>query len=132
MALIEMTAETGARDGVRDVLRVEGFALAAASVAAYAHLGGSWWMFAGLFLAPDASFLAYLAGPRIGALGYNIAHSTIGAILLGVAGAMLAQHTVILIALIWGAHIGFDRAMGYGVKYASAFRNTHLGIIGNK
>ncbi|HSZ74411.1 MAG TPA: DUF4260 domain-containing protein [Rhizomicrobium sp.] len=131
MALIEMTVETKARDGVRDVLRMEGLALAAASVAAYAHMGGSWAMFASFILAPDAAFLAYLAGPRFGALGYNVLHSTIGAILLGFVGVLLAQHAVILVALIWAAHIGFDRAMGYGLKYASGFRDTHLNSIGH-
>ncbi|MDU3890869.1 MAG: DUF4260 family protein [Serratia liquefaciens] len=35
-------------------------------------------------------------------------------------------------ALIWGAHIGFDRALGYGLKYASGFADTHLGGLGRK
>jgi len=32
-------------------------------------------------------------------------------------------------ALIWAAHIGFDRFLGYGLKYPVAFRVTHLGSI---
>jgi hypothetical protein len=32
--------------------------------------------------------------------------------------------------LIWIAHIGFDRALGYGLKYPTGFGDTHLGRIG--
>ena len=31
-----------------------------------------------------------------------------------------------ILALIWVAHIGMDRLMGYGLKYPSAFKDTHL------
>jgi hypothetical protein len=34
------------------------------------------------------------------------------------------------LATIWIAHIGFDRALGYGLKYGSGFTHTHLGRIG--
>jgi hypothetical protein len=130
MELVE-TAIT-VRDGVRATLRIEGAMLAFAAIAAYAHQGGAWPLFAVLFLAPDLSFLGYLAGTRIGALAYNAMHSTIGPIVLGAFGAALGHPIAILIALIWAAHVGFDRALGYGLKYASGFRNTHLGLIGRK
>ena len=120
------------RDGVRAILRIEGAALAFAAIAAYAHMDGTWPLFAVLFLAPDLSFLGYLAGTRVGAVAYNTAHSTIGPIVLGVAGTATGQHLAMSIALIWAAHVGFDRALGYGLKYASAFRDTHLGRIGHK
>src|SRR5262249_49594570 len=61
--------------GVKTLLRLEGLALFAAMVALYALQGGSWWIFAVLFLLPDLSFAAYLAGPRAGAVAYNAAHS---------------------------------------------------------
>ena len=32
--------------------------------------------------------------------------------------------------LIWCAHIGFDRALGYGLKYAEGFGFTHLRRVG--
>ncbi|HEY5237154.1 MAG TPA: DUF4260 domain-containing protein [Rhizomicrobium sp.] len=130
MELVE-TAIT-VRGGVRAILRMEGAALAFAAIAAYAHLGGRWPLFAVLILAPDLSFLGYLAGARVGAAAYNAAHSTVAPILFGAFGAMLGHPLAILIALIWIAHVGFDRAMGYGLKYASGFRNTHLGLIGRK
>ena len=37
---------------------------------------------------------------------------------------------VLAVALVWCAHIGFDRALGYGLKYAAGFRETHLGRLG--
>jgi hypothetical protein len=72
------------------------------------------------------AFAAYLFGPRIGAIGYDAMHSTVGPIALAAAGIFLNVHLALGIALIWLAHIGFDRALGYGLKYTSAFGDTHL------
>jgi hypothetical protein len=33
------------------------------------------------------------------------------------------------LALIWSAHIGIDRLLGYGLKYPTAFKETHLGRV---
>lgn len=117
------------RGGMRALLRLEGLALLAAAVAAHAWLEGGCWRFALLFLLPDLSMLGYLAGPRIGALAYNAAHATIGPLLLLIAGLLLAP-ALLPYATIWLAHIGFDRALGYGLKYAEGFGVTHLGRIG--
>jgi hypothetical protein len=114
----------------RLILRAEGAALAAASAYAYAATGASWWLFAILFLVPDLSFAAYLAGPRAGAVAYNTVHATIGPLALGVAALALASPLYLALALIWAAHVGFDRALGYGLKYPTAFTDTHLGRIG--
>ena len=118
--------------GLRTLLRLEGLALLALMTAAYAVLGESWWIYAVLFLAPDLSFAAYLAGPRAGAFVYNAAHSTIGPIMLAAAGFALGPALVFSIAMIWLAHIGLDRALGYGLKYSSGFGFTHLGRIGKQ
>ena len=97
---------------------------------AYGYTGHSYWLFAGLFLVPDLSMLAYLAGPRWGALGYNLGHALTGPLLLGVI-ALLAGHSLFMaLSLIWLAHIGFDRALGYGLKSPDGFHHTHLGLIG--
>ena len=81
---------------------------------------------------PDVSFLGYLGGPRVGALTYNAAHSTIGPIALLSAGALTDSELVVSLALIWAAHIGLDRAIGYGLKYGAGFGFTHLGRIGGR
>lgn len=115
---------------MRRVLQLEGAAIAAAAIVAYTHLGVSWWLFALLVLAPDLSFAAYLAGPRVGAIAYNLVHSTIAPLLLGTLGYLAGDTPTVAIALIWVFHIGIDRMLGYGLKYASAFTDTHLGRIG--
>jgi hypothetical protein len=59
-------------------------------------------------------------------------HSTPGPLALGLAAVLIAQPLAVAIALIWLAHVGFDRALGYGLKYATGFADTHLGRIGRK
>ena len=63
---------------------------------------------------------------------YNAAHSYLAPMALMTAGFATAEPLVLSIAMIWLAHIGFDRALGYGLKYASGFGFTHLGRIGKK
>lgn len=110
--------------------RLEGLALLALAALAYARFGQGWGLFAILFLAPDLSFAGYLAGPRVGAWAYNLAHSLIGPLLLMGAGLLAAAPLAITLSLIWLAHLGFDRALGYGLKSPEAFGVTHLGLIG--
>lgn len=126
-----MAAQAGCvTGGVRTVLRLEGLAVLAAASWLYWHSGFEGKLFAILFLTPDLSFLGYLAGSRAGALAYNAAHSTHGALGLGVAALALNQPLMLAVALIWLAHVGFDRALGYGLKYSRGFGFTHLGRIG--
>lgn len=118
-------------DGVpRTVLRAEGAALLILSVIMYARVGESWWLFAILFLAPDLSLVGYIGGARTGAIVYNAAHTLVSPLLLGSAGLLLPVPVLIPLALIWVAHIGFDRMVGYGLKYAAGFGFTHLGRVG--
>jgi len=112
------------------LLRLENAALAALAVGAYWQSGASWWLFAALILVPDLSFVFYLGGPKAGAAGYNAAHSWIGPVLAGSAGWMWGQPLTVAVALVWAAHIGIDRALGYGLKHGSGFADTHLGRIG--
>ena len=42
----------------------------------------------------------------------------------------MASPLVLSLAMIWLAHIGIDRALGYGLKYQTGFAFTHLGRIG--
>ncbi|WP_439576057.1 DUF4260 domain-containing protein [Phreatobacter sp.] len=114
----------------RAILRLEGAALALAAAAGFWWTGQSWWLFAFLFLAPDLGMAAYLAGPRLGALGYNLVHTTALPLALAIAGLAMQGPLATAVALIWLAHIGFDRALGYGLKEPSGFKDTHLGRIG--
>jgi hypothetical protein len=116
--------------GVRAVLRLEGLAVLAAAIAFYGHCGFAWPVFALFFLAPDLSMLAYAAGPRIGAAAYNVAHTETLAIALTAVGLAGGVSGAAAGGLIWIAHIGFDRALGYGLKYSTGFRDTHLSRTG--
>lgn len=97
---------------------------------AYSRYGAGWGTFVLFFLAPDISFLGYLAGPKAGAVSYNLAHSYAGALACLAAGEVLSTPVLLCAGIIWCAHIGFDRALGYGFKYASGFGFTHLGRVG--
>lgn len=114
--------------GVRALLRLEGLVVFACALWLFAESGRAWWVFGALLLVPDAAMLAYLAGPRAGAIAYNAVHSYVGPLVLAVVSQ--GQGWGIAVAAIWFAHCGMDRAAGYGLKYATAFRHTHLGIIG--
>lgn len=130
---VSTVAEPGSvAGGVRLLLRAEGLVVLAAAVAAYTQFGAGWGWFAALFLLPDVSFLAYLAGPRAGAWAYNAMHSYLGAVGLLAAGFLGGMPMLLAVGLVWCAHIGFDRLLGYGLKYDSGFGHTHLGRLGRK
>ena len=112
------------------VLRAEGFTVFVFSLGMYSSLELSWIAFTILFLVPDISFIGYLANDKTGAISYNIAHSYIGAIIALSLGYFFSIEWASLIGLIWLAHIGFDRTLGYGLKYGVGFGFTHLGLIG--
>ncbi len=111
-------------------LRLEGAGLLAGAAFAYGQLGGGWRLAVATGLLPDLALLAYLVGPRWGARAYNLTHNTLlpAALLLGswIAASSLGGQ----LALIWLAHIGLDRALGFGLKYGSGFADTHLGQLG--
>ncbi|HEV2909773.1 MAG TPA: DUF4260 domain-containing protein [Candidatus Eremiobacteraceae bacterium] len=116
--------------GPKNLLRVEGLTVLALAVVLYWRGGFSWILFAVLFLVPDVSMLGYLINPRIGAVCYNLVHTYVGPLLLAPIGMFAGVPICVAIALIWAAHIGFDRLLGYGLKYPTAFTDTHLGKIG--
>jgi hypothetical protein len=122
--------------GIRIILRLEGLALGLISVWLYKVLAPSagithkWWVFLALILVPDLSMLGYLGGPRIGAVAYNVVHTWAVPVLLFAIGWWGGVPLLLPLAFILGAHIGFDRALGFGLKLPTAFRDTHLGGIG--
>ena len=96
----------------------------------YAQSGAGWWWFALLFLVPDLTMAGYVLGNRIGAVVYNAGHSFLIVAALVLVMHFSAQGWLWPYVLIWTAHIAFDRMLGYGLKYASSFQDTHLGRIG--
>jgi hypothetical protein len=112
------------------LLRLEGVMLFTLATAVYASMDLSWWLYAALFFWPDVSFAAYGAGPRPGAMVYNTLHSTVGPAVVVGFGFLVDSPILLGGAAIWAAHIGFDRMLGYGLKYGTGFNDTHLGRIG--
>jgi hypothetical protein len=110
----------------RSLLHVEGLAVLIGALGLYFDEGYGWLLLVVLFLAPDLSMLGYAAGPRIGALAYDVVHTYVGPIALGVTGVLGGSDRAIQIALIWTAHIGLDRLLGYGLKYPTGFKDTHM------
>jgi Domain of unknown function (DUF4260) len=110
----------------RVLLRLEGLAVLVGALVLYFDADFGWVLLVVLFLAPDLSFVGYILGPRTGALCYDAVHTEIFPIALGTAGVVGNAEPAIKIALIWLAHIGMDRLLGYGLKYPTEFKDTHL------
>ncbi len=108
------------------LLRLEGLAVAIGALVLYFHADYGWLLLLLLILAPDLSALGYLSGSTIGAASYDAAHTTVLPIALGLAGVLGDSELAMQIALIWLAHIGVDRFLGYGLKYPTGFKDTHL------
>lgn len=108
------------------LLRLEGLALLVGAVALYLHGDYALWPLLVFALAPDLAMLGYLAGPKVGALAYDAVHTTAGPLALGLAGVLGDSDLALQVAYVWAAHIGVDRLIGYGLKYTTHFKDTHL------
>lgn len=109
---------------------MEDASLLAGAVLLYAHLHFSWILLAALFLAPDLSMLGHLANPRIGSSIYNFRHTLAVPLCLGAYAWYQHRELLLAISVIWFSHIPFDRMLGYGLKYPTHFRDTHLQHLG--
>ncbi len=115
---------------MKNLLKIEELAEALLALVVFAHLPYAWWVLPAAFLLPDLSALGYLAGPQVGAACYNLAHHKAVAVAVGLAGLALGQPVLQLAGTVLFFHSAFDRLLGYGLKYASSFQDTHLGRIG--
>lgn len=111
------------------LLHFEGVILLVASIVLYASQGFAWSTFLLLLLAPDLAFVAYIANRNLGTFFYNALHTVALPLILAVAAFMIDWTFGIQLALIWLAHVGMDRTVGYGLKYTNSFKNTHLSKI---
>jgi hypothetical protein len=111
----------------RRFLNLEGATALGFGIVVFAQLDVTWWLFGLLLLAPDLSMLTIPLGKRISSFSYNIFHTYGSPALLALAGFLLDEHLLIAIAAIWVCHIGLDRSIGYGLKYAGKeFKETHI------
>jgi hypothetical protein len=110
--------------------RLEGGVMLVLALLLYWKLSGSWLLLIVLILAPDLFMLGYLRGPRVGGSLYNLGHTWLLPGVLAMAAIFGSSSLLVQLALIWFAHIGVDRLLGYGLKLPTAFQDTHLGRIG--
>lgn len=113
----------------RLILQLEGLAILAAAIVGYGYQGYGWLAFILLLLVPDVSMIGYLVNDQWGSLGYNLGHTYILPLLLGVLSLVFEAPLGLQVALTWLAHIGMDRMLGYGLKYEAGFKETHLSRV---
>ncbi len=108
------------------LLRAEGGIVFVVSILLYGELRASWILFVVLVLAPDLSILGYLFGVRLGTGLYNFFHVLVTPLLLIALSIFYKQLWLLPYGLIWTAHIGVDRLLGFGLKYPTQFQDTHF------
>ena len=111
-------------------LRLEAAVLLVGSLIAFSATGQPWWLVPVTILVPDLLAAGYLGGTRLGAQLYNVAHSTALPAAVAGLGLVAGQALVLALGLVWLAHIGADRLLGYGLKHDDNFQHTHLGQLG--
>jgi Domain of unknown function (DUF4260) len=111
-------------------LRLEAAVLLSGCLISYSATGQPWWLVPATILVPDLLAAGYFGGTRLGAQLYNVAHSTaVPAAVVGL-GWWQGRPLVLALGLVWLAHIGADRLLGYGLKYDDNLKHTHLGQLG--
>ena len=108
------------------LLRIEAGLDLVLSLIFYQYLHANWILFVVLLLAPDLAILGYIGGTRIGTICYNLIHTFAGPFLLIGYSCLTGSMWLLPYALIWTSHIGLDRMLGFGLKYPTEFRDTHL------
>jgi hypothetical protein len=101
-------------------------ALLTASIVTFTNVEAGWWVFPVFAIGPDLAFLVGIG--QTGSLErgqmparavplYNALHRLWGPLALGLAAAAGLLPPVLLVgALVWGFHVCFDRAVGYGLR----------------
>jgi len=111
---------------VATLIRIEGLIIFLGALYFYHVLKASWWLFVILLLAPDLSMVGYFKDKETGALTYNLVHSfALAALLIG-SGLFTGNALLTSLGLILTAHIGADRFLGFGLKYTTDFKDTHI------
>lgn len=113
-------------------LKIEEALMFTLGVYLFTTLNFDWWWFTALILLPDIGMLGYIINSKVGAITYNILHHKGLAIALFLLGVYLASDLLQLIGIILFSHSALDRMFGYGLKYVTGFKHTHLGTIGKK
>ena len=117
---------------MKTVIKLEEFGLFLFGIYLFNQLDFAWWWFLVLILVPDLSMIGYVLGNKSGAFLYNLFHHRAVALAIHLVGIYSSNNLIQLTGIILFAHSSMDRMMGYGLKYESGFKFTHLGEIGKK
>ena len=117
---------------MKNLIRIEEAFIAILAIYLFTLLDYAWWWMLLLFIAPDLSFIAYAAGPRVGGIAYDLLHHRGLLIALYILGAALKIQPLQLVGLAFLTHSSVDRIFGYGLKYLDSPRHTHLGMVGKE
>jgi hypothetical protein len=112
------------------ILRAEQVAILALGIGLWLGNGGSAWLLIPAWLLVDLSMVGYLGGPLLGSITYNAAHNLVLPVVLLGLGWWTGTPWLLLAGAVFVTHVGLDRALGYGLKLPTDFRDTHLGRIG--
>jgi uncharacterized protein DUF4260 len=112
------------------ILRAEAVAILGSGTAVWFSNGGPPLLLIPAWLLVDLSMIGYLGGPVLGSITYNAAHNLVLPLVLLAFGWWTGIGWPLLAGGVFLTHIGLDRALGYGLKLPSDFRDTHLGRIG--
>ncbi|WP_181347992.1 DUF4260 domain-containing protein [Thalassobacillus sp. CUG 92003] len=107
-------------------LHLEGLTVFLGTLYFYSQFGSSWWLFLAFLLVPDLSMVGYAINKKMGGIIYNAGHTYVFPLVLIISSVLSNQAFLLSLSLIWLAHIGMDRTIGYGLKYPSDFKETHL------
>lgn len=111
---------------VKNILRLESLLFLLGSLYFYYLLSGNWMLFFLFLLLPDVSMIGYLKSKRLGSITYNLIHNFTLPLLMIAVGFLLNNLTTHALGLILLAHVAMDRLLGFGLKYPTAFKDTHM------
>ncbi|WP_264566408.1 DUF4260 domain-containing protein [Flavobacterium sp. N3904] len=115
---------------MKTIIKLEELGLFILGIYFFSQLNYAWWWFLVLILVPDFSMIGYVFGNKVGALCYNMVHHRGIAIAVYLVGIYCSNSAVQLWGVILFTHSSMDRLFGYGLKYETGFKFTHLGEIG--
>lgn len=111
------------------ILKLEELAMFLFSIYLFGLTDFAWWWYPALILLPDISMLGYIAGPRKGAIAYNLFHHKGVALMVLCLGWYIPEPWLILAGIVLFGHSSLDRVFGYGLKYFDSFHHTSLGWL---
>lgn len=107
-------------------VRLENWLLFCLVLYVYLSQGFSFIWFVALWILPDVGMIGFAINKSFGTLTYNLLHTYIGPLIAFFLYVLEPNQILLQLALIWTSHISLDRFIGYGLKYKSHFKHTHI------